>query len=117
MTKVHRKINATAFKRQMAEQVVAPDSLIEVQVNEQDSVLVKIPFNLDEGDDYRSAIAACSTGEEIALVMLGFHQSLSAEEQWAKWTDAGHDAKLLTNIVGNAVQEAEEKAKNFRYRG
>ena len=49
--------------------------------------------------------------------MLAHYPGVSAEEQWETWRAAGHDAKLLINIVGNLRQEAEEKAKNFRYRG
>ena len=121
-----RKINASAFAKQMAEQVIAPDSLIEIEANAEESVWVKVPFNLDEGDEYPSKLAACSTGEEVAKLMLGFHREEDAptewdeqwaNEQWATWTAAGNDAKLLVNIVGSERAAAEEKAKNFRYRG
>ena len=118
MTK-HRKVNAVTFGRQIAEQVIAPDSLAEVFVDraETTSVWVKVPFNLDEGDDYMRKIAAGNSSEDVALEMLAHYPGVSAEEQWATWRAAGHDAKLLINIVGNLRQEAEEKAKNFRYRG
>ena len=112
-----RKINASAFAKQMAEQVIAPDSLIEIEANTEESVWVKVPFNLDEGDEYPSKLAACSTGEEMAKLMLGFHPQHTADEQWATWVGAGRDAKLLVNIVGSLRVDAEEKAKNFRYRG
>ena len=114
-----RKINAVAFDKQMAEQVIADDSLLEIQANAAgtESVWAKVPFNLDEGDDYLARLSACSTGEEMALLMLSFYPGASADEQWEKWTAAGLDAKLLTNIVGAARSEAEERAKNFRYRG
>ena len=113
-----RKINAVAFAKQMSEQVIGDDSLVEIQVNAAgtESVWAKVPFNLDEGDDYLAKLSACSTGEEMALLMLGFYPGASAEEQWATWTAAGNDAKLLTNIIGAARSEAEERAKNFRYR-
>ena len=115
----HRKINAVAFAAQLTEHVIAPDSLAEVFVDraETTSVWVKVPFNLDEGDDYMRKIASGNTSEEIALEMLAHHPGASAEEQWETWTAAGHDAKLLINLVGNLRQEAEEKARNFRYRG
>ena len=120
MTKVrHRKINAIAFAAQLTEHVIAPDSLAEVFVDraETASVWVKVPFNLDEGDDYLRKIAARNSGEDVALEMLAHYPGVSAEDQWETWQAAGHDAKLLINIVGNLRQEAEEKAKNFRYRG
>lgn len=119
MTIKHRTINAVAFNRQIAEQVIAPDSLAEVFVDraETTSVWVKVPFNLDEGDDYLRRLSGSASSEEMALEMLGHYPGASAEEQWATWQDAGHDAKLLINIVGSLRQEAEEKAKNFRYRG
>lgn len=115
----HRKVNAVAFGEQLAEMVIAPDSLAEVFVDraETQSVWVKVPFNLDEDDDYVRKIAGMSSSEEIVLEMLAHHPSLTAEEQWATWKAAGHDAKLLINIVGNLRQEAEDRQKNFRYRG
>lgn len=112
-----RKINAEAFAKQMAEQIIAPDSLVEIQANQQDSVWAKIPFNLDEGDDYLTRLSACGSGEEFARLALSFHPTRSADEQWETWIAAGRDAKLLVNIVGMMRQEAEERAKNFRYRG
>lgn len=115
----HRKVNAVAFGEQLAEMVIAPDSLAQVFVDraETESIWVKVPFNLDEDDDYVRRISGMSTGKEMALEMLGHHPSLTAEEQWATWEAAGHDAKLLINIVGNLRQEAEDRQKNFRYRG
>ena len=112
----HRKVNAVAFSAQLTEHVIAPDSLAEVFVDraETASVWVKVPFN---PDDYMRKIAAGNSGEDVALEMLAHCPGVSAEEQWATWRAAGHDAKLLINIVGNLRQEAEEKAKNFRYRG
>ena len=120
MTKVrHRKINAIAFAAQLTEHVIAPDSLAEVFVDraETASVWVKVPFNLDEDDDYRRKIAAGNSSEDVALEMLAHYPGASAEEQWETWRAAGHDAKLLINFVANMRLAAEEKAKNFRYRG
>lgn len=118
MTK-HRKVNAVTFGRQIAEQVIAPDSLAEVFVDrsESTSVWVKVPFNLDEGDDYLRRLSGVASSDDMAVEMLAHYPGASADEQWATWREAGHDAKLLINIVGNLRQEAEEKAKNFRYRG
>ena len=118
MTK-HRKVNAVAFAAQLAENVIAPDSLVEVPVDraETASVWIKVPFNLDDEDDYLRTLAKAEGSEAMALEALSHHPSLSAEEQWAVWTSAGHDAKLLCNILGTQKLEAEERAKNFRYRG
>lgn len=114
-----RKVNAAAFAKQMNEAVIGTDSLVEVPVDlaETASVWIKVPYNLDEGDDYAQRVARCATSEEMAMVILGEHPTLTAEEQWQTWTNAGHDAKLLINIVGSEKEAAEERGKNFRYRG
>ena len=115
----HRKVNAVAFAAQMAEVVIADDSLVEVPVDraETASVWIKVPFNLDDGDEYAKRLAATSGADEMAMECLAHHSTLTAEEQWETWTAAGHDAKLLVNILGTQTQEAQERAKNFRYRG
>ena len=116
----HRKVNAVAFAAQMAEAVIADDSLVEVPVDraETASVWIKVPFNLGDDDDYAKRLqAAASDSEAVALEALGHHPTLTADEQWATWTAAGHDAKLLVNILGSETQEAQERAKNFQYRG
>lgn len=114
-----RRINAVAFAAQLAEQVIGPDSLVEVAANRAGTVTVwvKVPFNLSEGDTYGRDLAAATTAEDTAKEALSHYPGATAEEQWATWTEAGHDAKLLINIVGNLRQEAEDRAKNFRYRG
>ena len=120
MVTKHRKVNAVAFAAQMAEAVIAIDNLVEVPVDraETASVWIKVPFNLGDDDDYAKRLqAAASDSEAVALEALGHHPTLTADEQWATWTAAGHDAKLLVNILGSETQEAQERAKNFRYRG
>lgn len=119
MAKKYREVNAVAFAQQHAEAVIAPDSLAKVAVDRAGTqhVWVKVPFGLDEGDEYMAAVSSKTDGEAMALEILGHYPGATAEEQWATWTEAGHDAKLLITIVGNLRQEAEERSKNFRYRG
>ena len=119
MATKHRKVNAIAFQQQMAEVVIADDSLVEVAVDRAGtaSVWIKVPFNLDDDDDYAKRVASASGSLALAMEALGHHPTLTADEQWATWTAAGHDARLLVNILGTQTQEAQERAKNFRYRG
>lgn len=120
-----RKVNAAAFARQLEEAVVGEDSLVEVEVNAERSVWIKVPINLDTDDDYLHRLAKATSDEEICLEILAHKLGVSAEEQWHIWLDAwGGDerankkaAKLLMNIMAAEKNDAEERAKNFRYRG
>ena len=118
-----RKVNAAAFSRQMAEAVIGDDSLIEVTVNAEQSVWIKIPLGLDLDEDYARAIGRCTAPEELCLEILAHKPGVTAEEQWQVWLDAWGGqgelkaAKLLVNIFATERADAEDRAKNFRYRG
>lgn len=120
-----RKINAAAFKRQLEEAVIGEDALVEVQASAEDSVWIRIPVNMDSGDDYLQRILKCADEEEICSEILAHKAGVTAEEQWRVWLDAfggspdadKKAAKLLINIFTAEKEAAEERAKNFRYRG
>ena len=121
----HRKVNAVAFSAQLTEHVIAPDSLAEVFVDraETASVWVKVPFNLDEGDDYMRKIAAGNSGEDVALEMLAHYPGVSAEEQWATVMESqGADGEdealdLFLGAAEKAVEIVAKRKENFTYRG
>lgn len=114
-----RKVNAVQFQKQFEEQVIGPGSLVEIALNsaETESVWIKVPFNLDDDDDYVRLVSSQTTSEDMAMVILGQHPDYSAEDQWAKVVAAGWSAKDVINWVGHEKLAAEERAKNFQYRG
>lgn len=121
-----RKVNAAAFAKQMEEAVIGDDSLREILVDKagQRSVWVKLPVNLNAEDTYQNDLASCTTDEEMCLEALSHKAGVTAEEQWEIWCEAWavdggkpKAAKLLMNILFAEAQDAEDRAKNFRYRG
>ena len=121
-----RKINAAAFQKQIAESVIGDDSMLEIEVDagKQTSVWVKLPVNLSSDDEYRAKLARCVSDEDMCLEALSHKVGVDADEQWKIWLDAWapegdmhRAAKLLLNIIAAEAADAEERAKNFRYRG
>lgn len=111
-----RRVRMDQFKRQMAEQVLPDDSLVQVELDEVRSVQIKIPVMLDEDDDFPARIEAAESLEEMALVLLS-GGSTPAEEQWETWKAAGYDAVDLMKVYATERAGAEERMRQFRYKG
>lgn len=114
-----RAVRMDRFKNQLAENVLGPDGLIELEVADGEKVSIRLPLLLNEGDDYAERIEAASQngGEAIALVLLGGHPDRSAEEQWDTWTGAGYTADDLAIAYHVEMADARERLGKFRYSG
>ena len=123
-----RRINIVAFERQLAEAVIGPDSLVELEINASDSIWVKIPINLDDDDEYMREVMAQTSSEEMCLRMLALKPGMDADadaderarvarEQLDAWLATGRKPKDLVVVFMSELNATEERAKNFRYRG
>ena len=112
-----RVVRMDQFKEQIAEAVLPPNHLLEVEAAPGKSVWIKIPLNLDEDDDYPARIQAAANGKDLALVLLSGHPDLTAQEQWDTWTSAGFNENDLAVVFGTENRAAQERLGNFRYRG
>lgn len=114
-----RRVRMDRFKAQLAEAVIGEDSLLEVEVGEDEAVVMRLPVLLPEGDDYqeRVANAAGDSGRAAALLILGYHPTRSAEEQLDVWESAGYTTDDLAAVFGAETNAARERLGNFRFNG
>lgn len=119
MSKNRRRIRADKFKQQVAENVIGPDGLIEVEINAAgDYVALRLPVMLTEDDDYHDRIrSAGKDGTQIALVVLGYHPDRDAQDQLDAWLTAGNTVEDLAVIFAAETTAARERLGNFRYNG
>ena len=117
-----RTVRLEKFRKQIAESVIGPESLVRIEFGggEEDYVTVKIPVMLSEGDDFPEQLNAATNSDdpdrEIALVILSGNPELSAESLLDRWLDAGLSIKELATIYGAERRRVEEALGNFRYR-
>lgn len=116
-TSKRRVVRMDEFSKQLEENVIGPDHLVEVEAAPGKSVWIKIPINLEDDDDYTDRLSAADAAAEMALVVLSGHPSLTAEQQWETWTSAGLTANDLVVVFGAETTAARERLGNFRYRG
>ena len=112
-----RRVRLDRYKEQIAENVIGPDGLLELELSESDSVKVKLPILLDEGDDYTKRLAEAADEEERALIVFGFNPERSAEEQLAAYLAAGGTYRDLAVILQAETATAQEALGKLRYRG
>jgi hypothetical protein len=116
-----RNVRMDQFKRQIAEEVIGPDGLVDVEIGKGEFVRIKLPVALDESDDYQERLQQASKeeeyGEALSLEVLGHDPDRSAEEQWAAWQAAGFDAGDLALVFQAETVAANERLKAFRYAG
>lgn len=116
-----RKVRMDQFKRQVAEEVIGPDSLVDIEIGKGEIVRIKVPVGLDEHDDYQEKIQEAMKeeeyGEAVALVVLGQDPDRSAEDQWAAYQAAGYDSGDLALVFQSETIAASERLKAFRYAG
>lgn len=118
-----RKINAAAFKRQLAEYVVGPDSIEEVELNAERTIRMRLSVNLDpdEYPDHKRFIdkLEIATSEEdtrgVALAFLDV-PGQDAEEALSAANEAGITTGDLMNMWQVETGAARERLGNFRYK-
>ena len=121
MTK-RRRIRADRFRTQLAENVLGPDGLVEVEVNgDGDCVYIRLPLLLPDGDPYPDQLNNARTADDpdraVALVVLGHHPDRTAEDQLDLWLRSGNTLTDLAAIFAVETQDARERLGNFRYSG
>lgn len=114
-----RRVRMDRFKAQVAEHVISPDNLIELEIGEDVFVTIKLPILLAEGDDYVKKIeeAQHEGGEAIALVILGESADRTAEEQLELWLDAGNTIEDLATVFTAETADARDRLGKFRFNG
>lgn len=112
-----RRIRMDRFNAQIAEKVIGPDSLVELEIDKGQYVTVKLPVLLHEDDDFTDRIAAAQDGggDAIALVIMDFDPTRTAEEQLKAWKDAGLTSRDLAVVYAAETNEARERLGNFRF--
>lgn len=131
----HRKINMKKFDALLAETVIGPDSLVELEISADESLHIKIPVNLDDDDpfveaynDAQTAIQVASTSDSVdgmkdamrglALVLLSADpEKRDPEELLDLWEATGRKVGDLIVVHNVEVQDARERLGNFRYKG
>lgn len=114
-----RRVRMDRFKAQVAEHVISPDNLIELEIGEDQFVTIKLPILLAEGDDFVARIEAAQHegGEAIALVILGQSDERTAEEQLKMWLDAGNTVEDLATVFSAETADARDRLGKFRFNG
>lgn len=114
-----RRIRMDRFNAQVAEHIIGPDSLVDLVIGQDETVTIKLPLMLDEGDDYTEQIdkAQAEGGKAIALVIFGHDPNRTAEEQYEAWTAAGYTDRDLAIAFTAEVNAARERLGNFRFNG
>jgi len=117
-----RKINIQQFEKQLAENVVGPDSLLEVELGDGESIYLKIPVDTNSASNSAfeamgEAMKACGDDEEAAaLVCLEGHPTMSAREQLDMWLATGRTPGLLLHTWTISSRETMQNLAEFRYR-
>ena len=107
-----RRVRMAEFKAQVAEAVLPPDGMVDVEIGEgvDQVVRFRVPIKFDgTSDDYVDQIRACETSEQMAEVVLG-------DEQLAAWTAAGFTAEDFALLLAEETNAAQERMRDFRYR-
>ncbi len=114
-----RRLKRSSVRAQIAEQVIGPDWLVEIELDSgaviylrPGSVLDQLDIN-DEGS-YGALVKAAKTPRDLALVALGQAQGVSAEEQLALWEADGGTLRELMMLYQAEGQELNERLGNLR---
>jgi hypothetical protein len=113
-----RTIRFDQFKKQLAD--VDVDALQRVELSRDSEIFIRLGVNLGGDDDefreFMAGVEASDDPEEICMIILGFHEGTSAEEQWKKFEDAGGKAHELVALWGTATAARREELGKLRPR-
>lgn len=114
-----RRVRMDRFNAQVAEHVIGPDSLVELEIGDGQYVTIKLPLMLNEGDTYAEDLerAQAEGGKAVALEVFGHDPDRTAEDQYQAWTDAGLTDRDLAIAFGVELSSARERLGNFRFNG
>lgn len=104
-----RRVRMSQFSAQVAEAVLPPDGVVEVELDEQTTVSIRLPLNMDADDEYVQAIRAAEGADDLARVVLG-------DEQLEVWKASGRTADEFAVLFGSESRAAQERLRDFRYR-
>lgn len=114
-----RRIKMADFKAQVAEQVISPNGLIEVDLDDHGSIFLRVPLlptDTDE-DDFVQRMSSAVGTRDLALVALGEYDGTDAGEQWDKWEAAGYGEADFMILLRTETEAARERLGKFRYAG
>ena len=118
-----RKINVSEYEKQLAENVIGDDSIVELAVNHQDTIAIRVPINIKDGDGsaYEEMVEqirrAGSDWRAAALAVLADRPGQSREDQLELWESTGRTPAFLVHLWKQQTDETAEKFANFRFRG
>jgi len=118
-----RKINIAEFEKQIAENVIGDDSVVELAVNHEDSISIRVPINIKDGTEspYEEMVEqikmAGSDWRAAALAVIAERPGMSREDQLELWESTGRTPGFLLQVWKQQTGEAAERFENFRYRG
>lgn len=135
MPKKIMKVNVKEFQRKLAEEVIGPDSLIEAEVNAEESVYLKVPVNLEADDpliqmtsdaqermqeaiqdDDQSALVDAQ--RDLALAILSFDPNgRPADDALGIWIDAENSVGDLITLWQSMTATVQDALGKFRYKG
>ena len=113
-----RRVRVDQFKKQLAEEVIGEDSLVELEIGRGEFVTIYVPLDGDDTKDVGRKLREAGDDKEAgALVVLAGNPDVSAEDQLAKWLDSGNSLDDLIKIYMVEMRAAAERLGEFRYRG
>lgn len=109
-----RPIRMDQFVRQLEESGI--DELEEVQVSKDESVWIRLSVGLEieKTQEFIERVQATDTAEEAALVILGEHPTISAEEQREKVLAAGWTDEQLVALWGASSSAMRDEMGKLR---
>lgn len=113
-----RRIRVDQFKKQLAENVIGADGLIELEIGQGHFVTIYIPLGSEEREALAEALKSAGDDHRAgALVVLDHNPARSADEQLEAWESAGLTVEDLMRIYQVETQDALERLGKFRYKG
>ena len=91
--------------------------LVPIDLANGETVHIKIPVALPEGDDNLDRLNAANNEEDVALTILSGAPDTTPEAQWETWQAAGYTGTDLIKVFTAERLAAEDRLKAFRYKG
>ncbi len=109
-----RPIRMDQFVKQLEEAGI--EDLETVEVSQDESVYIRLGVGVDieKTEAFMDKIRASDSGEETALVILGEHPTISAEEQREKLHTAGWKDEQLIAVWGAATADMRDTMGKLR---
>lgn len=106
------------FKKQLAEEVIGEDSLVEVEIGKGEYVTLYIPIDSDEAKEHSHLLRSVGVDSEAgALAVFDHNPDRTPEDQLAAWQNAGFTINDLIRVYGVESRAAGERLGEFRYKG